>query len=158
MYNIWYFKKNVLCVNGQWSPTPWACSTNQLLGQGIGSLSPKPWACFLDHHTCNMQQHIPWYMGRLHEKNRWETQMGKNRLGPTDVDGKGSMTIVDEKNRWGQSMGQWVMVTKTMGMFYTPIGGGKSWATVTKTMGMLLYHQTCELQQLMPRATKNVLC
>lgn len=124
MYNIWYFKKNVLCVNGQWSPTPWACSTNQLLGQGIGSLSPKPWACFLDHYTCNMQQHIPWYMGRLHEKNRWETQMGKNRLGPTDVDGKGSMTIVDGKNRWGQSMGQWVVVTKTMGMFYTPIGGG----------------------------------
>ena len=158
MYNIWYFKKNVLCVNGQWSPTPWACSTHQLLGQGLGSLSPKPWACFLDHYTCNMQQHIPWYMGRLHEKNRWETQMGKNRLGPTDVDGKGSMTIVDGKNRWGQSTGQWVVVTKTMGMFYTPIGGGKSWATVTKTMGMLLYHQTCELQQLMSSAKKNVLC
>ena len=96
--------------------------------------------------------------GRLHEKNRWETPMGKNRLGPTDVDGKGSMTIVDGKNRWGQSMGQWVVVTKTMGMFYTPIGGGKSWATVTKTMGMLLYHQTCELQQLMSSAKKNVLC
>jgi len=63
--------------------------------------------------------------GRLHEKNKWETQMGKTRLGPTDVDGKGSMTIVDGKNRWGQSMGQWVVVTKTMGMFYTPIGGGQ---------------------------------
>ena len=158
MYNIWYFKKNVLCVNGQWSPTPWACSTNQLLGQGIGSLSPKPWACFLDHYTCNMQQHIPWYMGRLHEKNRWETQMGKNRLGPTDVDGKGSMTIVDGKNKWGQSMGQWVMVTKTMGMLYTPIVGTSNgplsptpWAC-SCTIRCANCNNTCQVQKT------NVLC